>query len=105
DRPETRVDGTRLAGFGFVGLPGPVAARTGWLLGVEAAMNRGPLLLQGEYFRYGLERDTPGLKDPVFGGWYAEAAYLLTGETRPFNTASAAFGSPVPAKPFSRETR
>jgi hypothetical protein len=40
----------------------------------------------------------PGLK---FQGGYAQAAYVLTGETRPYNAASAAYGGIVPANPFS----
>jgi len=40
----------------------------------------------------------PNLK---FQGGYAEAGYVLTGESHPYNTASASYGGIVPANPFS----
>ncbi len=100
DRPETRVDGTQLVGFGTAGLPTPVVAKTAWLYGFEAAMNRGPFYIAGEYYKYGLERTNSALKDPTFGGWYVEASYFLTGHTRPYNAAAAAFTSPAIPAPF-----
>ena len=36
-----------------------------------------------------------------FQGGYAEAAYVLTGETRRYNPGSASYGGIVPANPFS----
>ncbi len=36
-----------------------------------------------------------------FQGGYAEAAYVLTGETRPYNAGSASYGGIAPADPFS----
>ena len=104
DRPESRLDGTRLVGFGSGGLPPAVGAQTAWLIGIEAAMNHGPFTLQGEYFRYGLERTADTLKDPVFDGWYAQASYFLTGQMRPYVTGSAAFGTPnfMPFTPGGR---
>jgi phosphate-selective porin OprO and OprP len=104
DRPETRVDGTQLAGFGFPGLQTAVAAKTGWLYGAEAAMNYGPLYLGGEYYRYRLDRTDPSLKDPEFGGWYLQASYFLTGEARPYLPASAAWGSPAIVSPFALDS-
>jgi len=104
DRPETRVDGTQLVGFGTGALPPAVAAKTGWLYGVEGAMNYGPLYLGGEYYRYTLDRTNPSLKDPKFGGWYVQASYFLTGEMRPYLPASAAFGSPAIVSPFALDS-
>jgi phosphate-selective porin OprO/OprP len=104
DRPETRVDGAQLVGFGFSGLAPPVPAKTGWLYGAEAAMNRGPLYLGGEYYRYRLERTDPTLKDPEFGGWYVQGSYFLTGEMRPYLPASAAWGSPAVVSPFALDS-
>ncbi len=60
------------------------------------------LFLQGEYFWFNVDRNafTP-LPGPKFQGGYAEAAYVLTGETRHYNPGSAAFGGIVPASPLS----
>jgi phosphate-selective porin OprO/OprP len=104
DRPETRVDGQQLVGFGFSGLPPAVAAKTAWLYGAEAAMNRGPLYLGGEYYRYRLDRTDPALQDPEFSGWYVQMSYFLTGEMRPYLPASAAWGSPPVVSPFALDS-
>ena len=44
---------------------------------------------------------SPRCPAPKFQGGYAEAAYVLTGETRHYNPGSAAFGGIVPASPLS----
>jgi phosphate-selective porin OprO/OprP len=104
DRPETRVDGTQLVGFGFPGLQAAVPAKAGWLYGIEGAMNYGPLYLGGEYYRYGLDRTDPTLNDPKFSGWYVQASYFLTGEMRPYLPASGAWGSPAVVSPFALDS-
>ncbi len=101
DRPESRVDGLQLVGFGPTGLAAAVNAQTAWAWGVEAGMNYGPFYMAGEYFRYGLDRTDDTLKDPEFDGWYAQASYFLTGEMRPYVPASAAWGSPPSNNPFA----
>jgi phosphate-selective porin OprO/OprP len=105
DRPETRVDGQQLAGFGPTGLPPAVGAQTAWHYGFEAGFNYGPFQAQGEYHRYGLERTNESLKDPVFDGWYVQGSWFLTGEMRPYVPASAAWSSPASANPFALDAR
>ena len=104
DRPETRVDGTQLVGFGTGGLAAAVPAKTAWLYGIEGAMNIGSFYAGGEYYRYGMDRTAPSLKDPEFSGWYVQASYFLTGEMRPYLPASAAFGSPAVVSPFALDS-
>jgi phosphate-selective porin OprO/OprP len=104
DRPETRVDGTRLVGFGRSGLPPSVGAKSASLIGVEGAMNYGPFTMQGEYYHYNLSRTDAALKDPSFNGWYLQGSYILTGEMRPYAAANASFGSPSPRNPFRAGT-
>jgi phosphate-selective porin OprO/OprP len=36
-----------------------------------------------------------------FSGWYVQASYILTGENRVYNPATASFTAPKPAKPLS----
>ena len=43
----------------------------------------------------------PGLPSVKFEGGYAQASYVLTGETRTYNPGSAAYNGIVPANPFS----
>jgi phosphate-selective porin OprO and OprP len=97
DRPELRIDPTTLVSTGA--LAGVSGAQ---VYSVEAAGNYGPLFFQGEYFWYNVDRNAfaplPSLK---FQGGYAEAAYVLTGESRPYNAGSASYGGVAPANPFS----
>jgi phosphate-selective porin OprO/OprP len=97
DRPELRIDPTTLVSTGA--LPGVSGAQ---VYSAEAAGTYGPLFFQGEYFWYNVDRTAfaplPSLR---FQGGYAEAAYVLTGETRLYNSAAASYGGIVPANPFS----
>ncbi len=97
DRPELRIDPTTLVSTGA--LAGVSGAQ---VYSAEAAATYGPLFFQGEYFWFNVERNAfaplPGLK---FQGGYAEATYILTGESRHYNPASASYGGVVPANPFS----
>jgi phosphate-selective porin OprO/OprP len=97
DRPELRIDPTTLISTGA--LAGVSAAQ---VYSAEAAATVGSLFLQGEYFWFNVERKAlVGLPDLKFQGGYAQAGYILTGETRKYNPASATYGGVNPAHPFS----
>jgi phosphate-selective porin OprO/OprP len=97
DRPELRIDPTTLISTGA--MAGTSGAQ---VYNVEAAATIGSLYLQGEYFWYNVERKAiPGLPDVKFQGGYAQAGYILTGETRKYNPGSASYGGVIPAHPFS----
>jgi phosphate-selective porin OprO/OprP len=97
DRPELRIDPTTLVSTAAIA--GVSGAQ---VYSAEAAGTYGPLFFQGEYFWYNVDRNAfaplPSLK---FQGGYAEAAYVLTGETRHYNAGSASYGGIAPASPFS----
>jgi phosphate-selective porin OprO and OprP len=97
DRPELRIDPTTLVSTAAI-----AGASGAQVYSAEAAGTYGPLFFQGEYFWYNVDRNAfaplPSLK---FQGGYAEAAYVLTGETRHYNAGSAAYGGIAPANPFS----
>ncbi len=97
DRPELRIDPTTLVSTAAIA--GVSGAQ---VYSAEAAGTYGPLFFQGEYFWYNVDRNAfaplPSLK---FQGGYAEAAYVLTGETRHYNAGSASYGGIAPANPFS----
>jgi phosphate-selective porin OprO and OprP len=97
ERPELRVDGTRLISTGAIN------SRHADTVGLEAAAQFGSLFLQSEYERIKIERMNPaaGAGDPDFHGYYLDAAYILTGEKRRFNTASWAFDGPPVNHPFN----
>ena len=97
DRPELRIDPTTLISTGAIA--GVIAAQ---VYSAEAAATVGSLFLQGEYFWFNVERKAiPGLPDLKFQGGYAQAGYILTGETRKYNPGSASYGGVIPAHPFS----
>src|SRR5216684_1976723 len=97
DRPEVRIDPTTLVSTGA--LAGVSGAQ---VYSAEAAGTYGPLFFQGEYFWFNVDRNAfaplPSLR---FQGGYAEAAWVLTGETRLYNPGSASYGGIAPANPFS----
>jgi phosphate-selective porin OprO/OprP len=96
ERPELRVDGTRLVDTGAMDAAGARA------LGFELAFQKQNLLFQGEYFDLRVDRrhPAPGLSDPKFSGWYIEGGWVLTGETRKYNTGTAAFDAPPVSRPL-----
>jgi phosphate-selective porin OprO/OprP len=99
ERPELRVDGTRLISTGAID------ARHASTLGVEAAAQYGPFFIESEYERLAIQRRNPaaGASDPRFHGFYAQGSYVLTGEARRYNPSTAAFDGPAVDHPFSLE--
>jgi len=77
DRPNVRIDGGNIADSGVI--TNTRSLRYG---GVEAAGVFGPLTVAGEAGRLWLDRFDAVNKS--FTGYYGYAAYMLTGETRPF---------------------
>jgi phosphate-selective porin OprO and OprP len=96
DRPELRIDPTTLISTGA--MAGVSGAQ---VYSVEAAGTIGSLFLQGEYYWYNVDRGFLGLPSVKFQGGYAQAGYILTGETRKYNPGSASYGGVVPTNPFS----
>ncbi|HEU4624743.1 MAG TPA: porin [Steroidobacteraceae bacterium] len=98
DRPEIRVDSTRLIDTGSLD------ADSAYALGVELGMNWKNWLLQAENFWYGVERREPTtLPDPSFGGYYVQTSWVLTGERHRYNVANGSFQSPRARVPFSSQ--
>jgi phosphate-selective porin OprO and OprP len=97
DRPELRIDPTAIVSTGAL-----ANVSGAQVYSVEAAGTYGPLYFQGEYYWYNVERGVvPGLTSLNFDGGYAQASYVLTGETHTYNSAVAAYNGIVPANPFS----
>jgi phosphate-selective porin OprO and OprP len=97
DRPELRIDPTTIISTGA--LQGVSGAQ---VYNAEAAATYGPLFFQGEYFWDNVDRgNIPGLTSVKFDGGYAQASWVLTGETHAYNSALAAYSGIVPQNPFS----
>jgi phosphate-selective porin OprO/OprP len=95
DRPEIRVDGTRLIDTG------PIAADGAYAAGVEFGANWRSLYLQAENFWYGIGRRHSPLDDPEFNGYYVQGSWFLTGESRRYNAANGSYQNARPLVPFS----
>lgn len=97
DRPELRIDPTTIISTGA--LAGVSGAQ---VYSAEAAATWGPLYLQGEYFWFNVDRKfLLNLPSVNFQGGYAEAAFVLTGESRAYQPATASYGGVIPTNPFS----
>jgi phosphate-selective porin OprO/OprP len=96
DRPELRVDGTRLIDTGALNAQNAAAT------GLELAAQYKGLFAQGETFHYTVTRYNPaaGVSNPDFNGWYVEGGWSLTGEARKYNPATAAFDGITPRANF-----
>jgi phosphate-selective porin OprO/OprP len=95
DRPEIRMDTTRLIDTGNINTDTLLAP------GVELAANFQNFYVQGEYIWYQFERELGGaLPDPDFSGWYVQAAWALTGEPRTWNPTTGTFSGLKPTKPL-----
>lgn len=95
DRPELRVDGTRLVDTGNIDAEGLTS------IGGEFGALYKNFYVQAEYFDIGIERRNSALPDPEFSGWYVQGSWILTGESRRYSTATAGFDGPRPTKPFN----
>ncbi|WP_164934077.1 OprO/OprP family phosphate-selective porin [Bradyrhizobium guangzhouense] len=102
DRPELRIDPTTLISTGAI-----ANVSGAQVYGVEAAATYGSFIAQGEYYWFNVDRTANtglppfGASSLKFDGGYAQVGYVLTGETRSYNAANAAYGGIKPANPVS----
>ena len=94
DRPEIRVDGTRLIDTGNIDADGLTT------YGLELAAQRKNLYIQAEYENIRIDRRLSALSNPEFSGWYVQGSWVLTGEARRYNSQNAGFDGPKIDKPF-----
>jgi phosphate-selective porin OprO/OprP len=66
---------------------------------IETALEYDGLYTQGGWDRYQIIRRS-SLPNPDFSGWYAQAAYSLTGETHSYDPTTASFRNLRPAHPL-----
>jgi len=94
ERPELRVDGTRLIDSGTINAK---HVNEG---GLELAFQKQQFYIQGEYEHIGVERRASALSNPHFSGWYVEGSWIITGERRKYNLSNFAFDAPTIDHPF-----
>ncbi len=90
ERPELNVDDNsiRLIDTGSIN----ASKYLEW--GAEAAGNWHDLYAQGGYFNFDVTRRASTLPNPSFNGWYTQASWILTGESKPYNPAIGSYGLP-----------
>jgi len=99
DRPEIRIDGTRLVSTGAV------TSREGSnMWGIDGEFNIDRFFMAGEYMRYTLQR--PGLPNAKFDAWYVEGSFVLAGASKVYgasamNNEVGSWGAPRVSAPFS----
>jgi len=87
-RPESGLTKVRYVNTGEI-LEGKSVTR----IGLEGALVKGPLSVQGEYVTAFVDRDT-GFDNLHFSGWYAYVSWFLTGESRRYFPQEGIFGYP-----------
>lgn len=120
ERPEIRVDGTRLIDTGNI------AAKTGDMIAFDAEGNWQNFYIGGEWARFSMDRQCGGIlvasnqacaastnviDHPYFTGWTLEGSWIITGETKVYTPGTyiasalaetqAGFQSLIPSRPFS----
>jgi phosphate-selective porin OprO/OprP len=97
ERPELNVDDNniRLIDTGTI----DASKMLEW--GVEAAGNWHNLYAQGGYFNFDVTRRDSTLPNPSFDGWYVQASWVLTGESRIYRADKGVYALPAPKEPFS----
>jgi len=116
DRPEIRVDGSRLIATGGI------AAKTADMYAFDAEGNVENFYFGAEYAKFSLDRQCGAtltanagcvaggafavVDHPSFYGWALEGTWILTGETKVYspsaiNNEVGGFNMPVPSRPFS----
>lgn len=102
DRPEIRVDGSRLIGTS-------ISAKHAYMYAFDGGFNIDNFFLGGEWARFDVRRNASGLlaaDDPSFTGWYLEGSWVITGEPKSYtvsatNNEVGGFGAPKVSTPFS----
>jgi phosphate-selective porin OprO/OprP len=75
-----------------------VAADDIGLVGAEAGWTHGPFTLSGEYTLAHVDAPSGATSEPDFDGYYVQASYVLTGESRAYQKTTGAFGAVRPAE-------
>ena len=73
-----------------------VAAETVDLMGAEASLVLGPFALTGEITQASLDADAGATSSPDFLGYYVQASWFITGESRGYRKAQGVFDNLKP---------
>ncbi|MES1199729.1 MAG: porin [Pseudomonadota bacterium] len=93
DRPELRVDGTRLVDTGAITATGAES------YGAELGGQWKNFFIAGEWEQINVKRPN-GVPDAEFNGYYVNASWTLTGEARRWSPTTGGFGGIRPTNNF-----
>ncbi|HWG79388.1 MAG TPA: porin [Stellaceae bacterium] len=97
DRPELRVDPTVFL------TTAAIPARHAGAFGPEVAAGLGSAFFQGEYYHIFIDQSGQAAAAPTprlnFDGYYLQASYVLTGESRKYIPTTGAYSGVRPARP------
>ncbi|HEX7967322.1 MAG TPA: porin, partial [Stellaceae bacterium] len=97
ERPELRVDPTAFLNTGTI------PAKDAYVGGGELAGGIGSFFAQGEYYRYYVDQKGLSATAPTpqleFEGYYAQASYIVTGESRKYIPTTGAYSGVRPDRP------
>jgi phosphate-selective porin OprO/OprP len=99
DRP-----GIRVADVKYINTGSFTNLKDAYVFGPELAASYGPLKVQGEYYHFAFKDALHAgfaMQDYSFDSWYAQASWVITGESYKYSMAKAAYGGVKPASPFS----
>jgi phosphate-selective porin OprO/OprP len=100
DGPELTVDDNSLRLIST----GALNVSSAYNYAIESAAEWRSVYGQAGYFGYGMNQAAAGARDLTFNGWYAQAAWEITGESRPYNQQNGSFSNPKPSAPFNLDT-
>lgn len=75
-----------------------------YVFGPEFAASYGPVKVQSEYYHFSFKdalHSGFSARDYSFDSWYAQASWVLTGESYKYSMSKAAYGGIKPASPFT----
>ena len=95
ERPELRVDATRLVDTGDIASDGLLQT------GVEFGAFYKNLYVAAEAFKFDIDRSAAGVPNASFSGWYAQGSWTITGEKRAWVNTTGGFQGVRPTKTFN----
>ena len=67
-----------------------------WIAGLETGFQYNSWTAQAEYQQYRITSDEDAKSNLMFSSWYAQIGYVITGESRVYDSYSGTYNNPIP---------